>query len=409
MIAKTSITILLLLGLVTFFLASCSHNDSDSAEKSFVAPSLHLGLLTPMTGAIAFLDPEPIEAASLAVSDIIRAGGMVRLSVKDSGTEADVALKSAREFIDDDVNAIIGAFSSLVSLGIIDEVIASGTVMMSPASSSGAFTNYEDGNEHNLFFRTVTSNELWAPVAAGELKSNGSENVAFIFRDDDFGQRIAAATKMELERRGMNVALLKGFDTSNPDPDAIAAEVAAANVDTVILSAFAEGVEIVASILAQAKPENFYLSGPPTKLGELVNPENPGIISGLVNIDTAADHPDAIVQLIGGLSHHEEPYTGTVYDAVVIIALAAFAAQSSDPLVFSKEINGVTRDGVKCTSYAQCETLLRADENIDYDGASGPLEFSDAGEPTSGAYKIFTYDSAGQATDGRVVISSEDS
>ena len=39
------------------------------------------------------------------------------------------------------------------------------------------------------------------------------------------------------------------------------------------------------------------------------------------------------------------------------------------------------------------DTASRGD--IDYDGASGPLDFSDVGEPITGFYDIFEYNSEG--------------
>ena len=65
----------------------------------------------------------------------------------------------------------------------------------------------------------------------------------------------------------------------------------------------------------------------------------------------------------------------------------------------------MTRGGEKCSSYAACHALLQAGTDIDYDGASGPLDFVDAGEPGAGAYDMFTYDAEGTAnTDETVSI-----
>ena len=41
----------------------------------------------------------------------------------------------------------------------------------------------------------------------------------------------------------------------------------------------------------------------------------------------------------------------------------------------------VTKDGEKCSLFADCLALLEAGTDIDYDGAAGPLDFVDAGEP----------------------------
>jgi len=81
---------------------------------------------------------------------------------------------------------------------------------------------------------------------------------------------------------------------------------------------------------------------------------------------------------------------------VTIIALAVEAAQSDDPTVFAAEINRVTRDGEKCTSFAECKKLLDRGEDIDYDGVSGPLEFTEQGEPDKGVFDVYAYDESGE-------------
>ena len=41
----------------------------------------------------------------------------------------------------------------------------------------------------------------------------------------------------------------------------------------------------------------------------------------------------------------------------------------------------VSRDGEKCSTFADYEDLLAGGTNIDYDGASGAIDFLDVGEP----------------------------
>lgn len=81
-------------------------------------------------------------------------------------------------------------------------------------------------------------------------------------------------------------------------------------------------------------------------------------------------------------------YAAQVYDAVVITALAAAVAGTDEPAALAKEINGVTKTGEKCTSFAGCMTLVKDRRDIDYDGACESLEFADPGEPRSATYVI---------------------
>jgi ABC-type branched-subunit amino acid transport system substrate-binding protein len=97
-------------------------------------------------------------------------------------------------------------------------------------------------------------------------------------------------------------------------------------------------------------------------------------------------------------------YGAESYDAVVVIALATEAAKS-DGIDMAKQINGITRGGTKCTDYAACDALLKAGtKDIDYDGLSGPLEFSGNGEPTIASYGVEQYNDKDAIDDTKTVF-----
>ena len=84
-------------------------------------------------------------------------------------------------------------------------------------------------------------------------------------------------------------------------------------------------------------------------------------------------------------------YAGESYDAVNLIALASEAAGSTSGVEIAKQLKGVSESGEKCTSFPSCVTLLREGKDIDYDGQSGPVTFSDAGDPTEAYIGIYEY------------------
>ena len=55
----------------------------------------------------------------------------------------------------------------------------------------------------------------------------------------------------------------------------------------------------------------------------------------------------------------------------------------------------VSRDGEKCSTFADCKDLLAGGTNIDYDGASGAIDFLDVGEPGTGIYEVYEYNAGG--------------
>ena len=69
----------------------------------------------------------------------------------------------------------------------------------------------------------------------------------------------------------------------------------------------------------------------------------------------------------------------------MITALAVLQA-GTDGIAHAEAINGITRDGEKCTTFADCAALIEAGTDIDYDGISGPLTFAGNGEPIVASY-----------------------
>ena len=62
----------------------------------------------------------------------------------------------------------------------------------------------------------------------------------------------------------------------------------------------------------------------------------------------------------------------------------------------------VTKGGEKCQPFADASRCSKAGEDIDYDGAAGPLDFVEVGEPVRGVYDTWEFDA-----DGKVAVIEE--
>jgi branched-chain amino acid transport system substrate-binding protein len=112
------------------------------------------------------------------------------------------------------------------------------------------------------------------------------------------------------------------------------------------------------------------------ELPELVAPGNAGVLAGMKGTAPASA---ANTQFLTDLREFapdlvEVQFAPQVFDCVNAIALAAAVAGTDDPSVFKEEIVGVTKGGTKCASFADCQQLVADGQDIDYDGASGPIE-----------------------------------
>ena len=142
-------------------------------------------------------------------------------------------------------------------------------------------------------------------------------------------------------------------------------------------------------------------------LHELVDPDNPAAVEGFKSTTPCAlpDPPERKDEFEKRFDPEEFPslqFTVHTYDAVVAVALASLSAESTDPSEYVSKMANVTRGGNPCISYAQCAAALTdetaANNDINYEGVSGPIEFDENGDIGAGCYSVYTHNAEGGRT-----------
>ena len=371
--------------------ASCVEDDT-----------LKLGYILPSTGALAYINEPMAKAVELAVEEIGDAGIQgIEMVAGDSGTSADVASTTADSHLAEGVQGIVGAAASGISLSIIDKITGAGIPMISPSNTDHRLTTY---NDNDLYFRTVTSDNLQGRVMGDLVADDGNRSAMILYRNDSYGRGFAEATERQIIDSGLESAGRLALDIDGSTYTAEVQEVVAAGVDAVILVAFAEGGRVIAQMIeAGITPENTNIYTPDgmasDETWEQVDPDDPSVVQGIrgtrpVPTEGAeVTFSDRFAEFAPGV---DTLFASQTYDAVIIYALASLAACSTQASDFAPMINDVTRGGTKCSLYADCAQMLMEGTDIDYDGASGPLDFVDAGEPGVGTYELWEFDADGK-------------
>lgn len=394
----------------SLFLASCSHSEDSSDvsaggtnQPSGTAGTLKLGTILPESGSISFLGPPMTNSVALAVKEINAAdlGIQIDLSTADSGTDQAIASNAASTHIAAGVDAVIGAAASSVSLSILDKLSREGIILFSPSATSPSLTTAED---RGLFFRTAPSDILQGRLLADLIIADNNQSTVILNRADDYGRQLALQTKESLEAAGGSGTLIE-YDPEAATYEAEAQKALATNADSVVVIAFEEGVKVLIALINNG----FGPSDVPTyitdgvavnDLGERVDPNNHSVVATVKGVAPSAAPASGEPTFVSRLQAFAPSVTdlifaGSSYDAVVVLALAALQAGSTDTADFAPRINDITRGGTKCTLFVECANLIKAGTDIDYDGAAGILEFSDVGEPSAGAYDVFLFDAEG--------------
>lgn len=385
-------------------LAGCG--DSDDSDTGTAAATttaaaaakgdgtLTIGTLLPQTGSLAFLGPPEEAGVALAVKDVNAAGGVLGKPIKevisDSGdAETDIASSSVDRLLGQKVDTIIGAASSAVSLTVIDKITGAGVVQISPANTSPTFTDYKD---NGLYFRTAPSDVLQGRVLGDLMLADGAQTVGILALQDPYGTGLAENVTKSVTDGGGEIVETKIYDPKAATFSAEVGAIKAANPDAIALISFDEAKKIVPELVKQKVDlkKVYFVDG---NLADYSKDFAKGTLTGakgtLPGVVASEDFKTSLKTVDPKLT--EFAYAPESYDAVIISALAAEAAKDDSGASIGSKLVEISKGGTKCTKFDECVKLIKAGTDIDYDGVSGPIEFSDAGDPTEATIGIYQY------------------
>ncbi|MFH8252072.1 ABC transporter substrate-binding protein [Microbacterium sp. B2969] len=396
-------------GASALILAGCSGggsgSESSAAPSENVDLSLKIGTILPQTGTLAFLGPPEEAGVGLAAQDINDAA--VGITIPDiiwgdSGdTDNKAYATTIQKLISEGVSAAIGAASSGVTKLFLDDAVAAGIITFSPANTSLDFTNWDD---NNLYWRTAPSDTLQGEVLGNLVAEDGHENVAVLYQNDSYGTGLNKVFQDTFTGAGGKIVAEQSYNTGDTTFDAQLSALLASNPDAIVLITFDQIYTIGPALLAAGYPaKNLYLvdgnlknfgsdakwpagvSMEGAKGTTPAGPSTPKDFQSRLNTYWTGEGNTALTDF---------SYSNESYDAVVLLALASLAANSTDPAdIASKlqEVSGGSGDGKKCTSFKECADIILGGGVADYDGFSGPITFDEHGDPTEATVGIFQY------------------
>ncbi len=394
---KTILGGIAIVGASALVLSGCAPAaDTGSSSGPREPLTLKIGTILPQSGTLAYLGPPEEAGVALAVKEINEAdlGIQVEVEYRDSGdTTTDTATVSVTDLLSLDVSAIVGAASSGVSKTVIDQIVAAGVVQFSPANTSIDFTDYADDG---LYWRTAPSDVLQGEVLGNQIAEDGVQNLGIIELNDSYGTGLTKKITETFEAAGGKVVASPLFNTGDTVFTTQISEVLAANPDAIALVTFDEAKIIVPALQGAGYTGPLYFVD--GNLADYSAVFAAGALDGdkgtLPGLDTAklGDFTDRLLEVNPDLTDFS--YAAESYDAVVLLALAALAANSTDGKAIAsklQEVSGGSGDGTKATDFASAAQIILDGGVVDYDGNSGPITFDENGDPTEATIGIFQY------------------
>jgi len=385
----------------TLVLAACGGGDDDGGgdDSGKVAKGdgeLVVGTLLPSTGDLAFLGPPEFAGVDLAVQEINEAGGVLGKDVQQSKADSGdgtpkIAPGSVDKLLAANSDVIVGAASSSVSLSVIDKIINAGVVQFSPANTSTAFDTYDD---KGLYFRTAPSDVLQGNVLGNLIMQDGAKSVAILARQEAYGEALADNVEKTIKDQGGNVAAKVFYSVDATSYTSEIQQIKDANPDAIALIAFNETTKIIPGFesagIGPKDVQTYFVDGNTADYSkDLPEGALEGVKGTLPGAELKSDFRDRLLEVDSELK--DFTYAPESYDATIMTALAAISADNDSGEAIASELINVSRDGEKCSTFADCKALLEDGTDIDYEGVSGPTDLNDTGSPSKATIQIHEY------------------
>jgi len=372
--------------------AQTTTTGSGNATGDFVT----IGVLAPLTGEIGEFGQIVAEAFEMGIDEINETGlntcGEIRLQFADSETNPEVAIREADQLIGSTEN-LVGFFgpSSGEMVALIDTVHEESLMLVAPYAGTTELN--ELGGD--FVYRTVASDLADGEAAAAFIIDQGWETAAIIAQVAESPLSSANVVRQQLSDADINVTADVEIVAGQASYEAELSGVVADNPDVIYMSVGIEsGVTILREADALGYDGNWMLSA--DLVGQdTIDLTGPEIVEEKVFAEGAESDPDLPeYQRFADLYTEEfgvdpKVFSPNAYDAAMLFGLAMMAADDCT----GAGINSAFRDvagppGVVVGSFEEGAQALLNGEEIDYNGASGVLEFDDSGTPP-GSFAIF--------------------
>ncbi len=401
---------------MAFGVSACG-DDEESGGSEPTGGEAQLDLVVgdsiPLSGDLADFGPPGQKAADLAIQEIqsaideVGVDHTVEVVHEDNGGGADqqAAVQAARKLVDSDgASCIAGAWASADTIPTAESVaIPEQVPLISPASTSDEITGLEDDG---VVSRTSPPDSFQGPTLAqfldDELGGADGKTVNVGARNDAYGQGLADTFGAGWEELGGTIGEEVIYDTKLPSYDTEAGQITSGNPDATVIIDFPETYNKVGPALARANfdPETTFVTDGLIS-GDLAESAGEEAVVGLRGTAPGAPDEGEAANAFDKAYKAAEPkdvdrmtFDAQNFDAVVLCYLGAVAAGSTDGAAIAEQIQAISAaGGTKYTPEQLPEAIeaLQNGEDINYEGASGPIEQDEAGDATAGVYDIFEF------------------
>jgi ABC-type branched-subunit amino acid transport system substrate-binding protein len=394
--------------------AACGDDDDDDGGAGETSLELTVGDSVPLSGDLADFGPPGQKAADVAdgvIQDAISEAGVdhtFTLVHEDNcgGADQQCAVQAARKMVESDgASCITGAWASADTIPTAESVaIPDQVVLISPASTSDEITGLDDDG---LVSRTSPPDSFQGPTLSEFLveKALGQAEGATVnvgARNDAYGTGLADTFSAAWEAAGGQIGEEVVYDVKLPNYDTEAEQLVSGNPDGLVIVDFPETYNKVGPALVRAgfDPKTTFVTDGLIS-GDLAESAGADAVNGLRGTAPGVPDGDPSEEAFDALFTETEPadverqtFDAQNFDAVILCYLAAVAAGSTEGADMAEHVVDISAPPGDAYTFEELPAAIEALQNgddIDYQGASGPIDMDENGDATAGVYDIYEF------------------
>ena len=345
---------------------------------------IRIGTLTPLTGAGGPYGPVMVKAVKAVIDEVNAAGGVlgrkVELISEDDQTNPEAGVRAARKLIDvDKVCAILGTWASSVTTAVAPLCWESKTFL---ATVSGADSITQLPHQGYLI-RTQPNTTLQGRKFGEFCVAEKAKRVFFLSPQTPFAKSQFDNITEAVKKAGGETASLI-YDDKKPAYRSEIDEAMRFKPDAIIFSGYTPDTAVM---LKDAYRAGF--SGLKVAFGYSVNQKLVESVPAEVVDKTFTIAPSPaegskayarLVKMIGVAS--PDPYTTQIYDQINLVLMAIALAGDTSGTAIKDAVRKVSQapGGAKVDNAIDGLKAIAAKQAVDYDGASGPCDFTETGD-----------------------------
>ena|SRR5579862_1556675 len=348
--------------------------------------ALELGVLTPLTGAGGFDGPRMAKAMQAVIDEVNGAGGLlgrkVVLVVEDGQTNPEAAVRAARKLIDvTKAPAIMGTWASAVTTAVAPLCWESKT-FLTTVSGADSITKLP---HQGYLIRTQPNNYLQAGKHAQFIASMGAKRVFMMSIQAPFAEPTQTRATEVLKEKGSQMVGTLIYDKDKTTYRSEVDQALRTNPDLIYLNGYAPDVTILLRDLYRASYAGHRFAQSYAVTQKVIDSLPHEVTEGVITVQPSADVGSPAYELAKKRLGVAEPdsYETQATDWASLVSLSIAKAKVATGTGIRDNVRKICQgSGTKVYSAVEGLKLLAQGKDINYEGASGPCDFTDIGDIT---------------------------